>query len=93
MKFIELHDETDTFCVKADGIGLIATARIKKRPQISSCIFLNGFGLYCKEAPEEILQKIAEAEQRHERSFMDDWQDRVYKQVGRPAFRKDETKG
>ena len=63
MKFIELHDETDTFLVKANDIGLIVTARIKKRPQISSFIMLNGFGLYCKETPEEIFQKIAEATQ------------------------------
>ncbi len=93
MKFIELHSGTDTRWVKVDAIKMIDAETLETRPEISSYILLDDSGYFFNETPEEILEKIAEAEQRHERSFMDDWQDRVDKQVGRLAFRKDDTKG
>ncbi len=63
MKFIELHDETDTFWLNIDTVETVETETLTTRPQISSFIMLNGFGHYCKETPEEIFEKIAEAEQ------------------------------
>ena len=70
MKFIELHDERNTFWVNTDSIGMIETATITTRPsisKISSYIYVHGIGRYCIETVEEILQKIAEAEAERER--------------------------
>ena len=103
MKFIELHDETDTFWVRADAIEMIDTEIQRENPleRLSWITLRNDCSSrYCKEPPEEILQKIAEAEQRElemiseekrrrERSFMDDWKNEVDEQLGRLTVRKD----
>ena len=65
MKCIELHNGTLTRWVNPESIEMIEPTTMKDRPKISSYIHLRSdSGYYVKETPEEILQKIAEAERK-----------------------------
>ena len=91
MKFIELHEGTDTFWVRADAIEMIDTEIQRENPleRLSWITLRNDCSSrYCKETPEEILQKIDETEQR-ERSFMDDWEKEVEDPLSRLKAKKD----
>jgi hypothetical protein len=62
MTFIELYNESGSIWVKINSIEIIKKAQLQDRPRFFSCIYVSGLGHNCKETPEEILQKIIEAE-------------------------------
>lgn len=89
MKLIELHDSAaDTFMVNAEKIVSFFPVTVEYNPDYKSIIHFGYRGHYCTETVKEILQKIAEAEQR-ERSFMDEWKDEVDDHLSRLKARKD----
>lgn len=80
MKFIELHyNKGDDSCFLNPEKVISMRRGITKTYGGSwkeTEIETTGSTFYCMETPEEIIQKIAETEQR-ERSFMDDWEKEV----------------
>lgn len=102
MRFIELHsiDNTRPFYLNIDNIERMEWVFKTQTKQTAYTAIETSYGhtviqmmseviSYCKESPEEILQKIAEAEQR-EHSFMNDWEREVDDQLGRLTVRKED---
>lgn len=104
MKFIQLHSIVDNSLFYLNMQNVETIEWIDTSDGYTAIKMMNETVYYCKETTIEILQKIAEAEwrelemiseekRRRERSFMDEWKREVDEQLGRLAFRKDDTKG
>lgn len=101
MKFVKLHSTVDNspFYINMENVEKMEWTF---KPQLqqtaySSAVEMNKYTkikmrndvvYYCVETPEEIIQKIAETEQR-ERSFMNEWKREVDDQLSRLTVKKD----
>lgn len=83
MKFIQLHSIVDNSPFYLNMQNVETMEWIDTSDGYTAIKMMNEAVYYCKETTVEILQKIAEAEQQRERSFMDEWKREVDEQLGR----------